>query len=532
MIIYKISTDILNRKKNFIMENFRMIDNTKIFYTGKAILIGLLVGLIVSVFRLIIEKLLFYVKSFYLFFAAEPLWLIPWGILSIIIALLIGFLIKKDPNITGSGIPQVEGQLLGEIHCNWWSVLWKKFVGGILSIGSGLFLGREGPSIQLGASIGQGISEFFQGDKMEKKVLISSGASAGLAAAFNAPIAGLLFVLEEIHHNFSPLVLLTSLASAITANFISLNFFGLKPVLYLGEVPPFPVKKYGLLILLGIFLGFFGLLYSKVLLSLPKIYGKISFLPPYFYGIIPFLFIIPIGVFFPELLGGGSEIIFSLEKTSPTLMILTGLFILRFIFSMISYGGNLPGGIFLPILSLGAILGYIYGNMVIDITKIDAIYIRSFVMFSMAGYFTAIGKAPLTAMILVTEMVGSLNHLMPLAVVSFVSYIIVDLAGADPIYEALLENMIEKKSKILKGRSEIIEIPVGAESILDGKMIREINWPAEALITSIRRGSKQIIAHGDTVMHVGDCLIVLTDEGMVNQVRQQIKHMSKDYIRG
>src|SRR5699024_892577 len=101
----------------------------------------------------------------------------------------------------------------------------------------------------------------------------------------NAPIAGLLFVLEELHHNFSPLVSLTSLASAITANFVSLNFFGLKPALYLGEVNPFPIKGYGYLILLGVFLGFLGLFYSKVLLALPSIYSKLSFLPSHLYGL-------------------------------------------------------------------------------------------------------------------------------------------------------------------------------------------------------------------------------------------------------
>ncbi|MGC2924827.1 chloride channel protein, partial [Enterococcus faecium] len=82
----------------------------------------------------------------------------------------------------------------------------------------------------------------------EEKILISSGASSGLAAAFNAPIAGLLFVLEEIHHSFSPLVWLTSFASAITANFVSLYFFGLRPVLYLGVLPSLPLKYYGSLV--------------------------------------------------------------------------------------------------------------------------------------------------------------------------------------------------------------------------------------------------------------------------------------------
>ena len=88
----------------------------------------------------------------------------------------------------------MKGKLSGEIDYNWFSVLWKKFIGGILSVGSGLFLGREGPSIQLGAAVGQGLSQFFKAPKSEEKILISSGASAGLSAAFNAPIAGLLFI--------------------------------------------------------------------------------------------------------------------------------------------------------------------------------------------------------------------------------------------------------------------------------------------------------------------------------------------------
>ncbi|MCG6527941.1 chloride channel protein, partial [Vibrio parahaemolyticus] len=145
----------------------------------------------------------------------HPDQIILWVILSIITAIIVILLVKSEPQIKGSGIPQVEGKLSGEIDYNWFSVLWKKFIGGILSVGSGLFLGREGPSIQLGAAVGQGLSQFFEAPKSEEKILISSGASAGLSAAFNAPIAGLLFILEEIHHSFSPLVWLTSFASVI-----------------------------------------------------------------------------------------------------------------------------------------------------------------------------------------------------------------------------------------------------------------------------------------------------------------------------
>lgn len=233
---------------------FKHVDKTQLYYILKGVLVGLLTGGIVSIFRLAIEKFGELTEQVYLHSQQEPLYLAFILAASIIIAIFVGFLIKSDPDIKGSGIPQVEGQLQGELTVSWFSVLWKKFIGGVLSVGSGLFLGREGPSIQLGAVVGEGTSQLLNSSSAEKKILISSGASAGLAA-FNAPIAGLLFVLEEIHHSFSPLVWLTSFTSAITANFVSLYFFGLKPVLSLGKIPSLPLKYYGFLIILGIILG-------------------------------------------------------------------------------------------------------------------------------------------------------------------------------------------------------------------------------------------------------------------------------------
>lgn len=172
-------------------------------------------------------------------------------------------MLKSEPNISGSGIPQVEGQLQGELEFHWWSILWKKFVAGIISIGPGLFLGREGPSIQLGAAVGQGVAQGFKKHGSDRRIMIAAGAAGGLAAAFNAPIAGTMFVLEEVYHNFSPLVWITSLASAVGANFISLNVFGEVPVLHLVYDRPLPVSLYWHLLLLGVLLGVLGFAYQK-----------------------------------------------------------------------------------------------------------------------------------------------------------------------------------------------------------------------------------------------------------------------------
>ena len=133
---------------------------------------------------------------------------------------------------------------------------------------------------------------------------------------------------------------------------------------------------------------------------------------------------------------------------------------------MISYGTGLPGGIFLPILSLGALLGLAYAEFLIDFLGVDPSVRVSFVFFAMAGYFAAIGKAPLTALLLVTEMVGGLNQLMPLGICTLVAYIVADFLKMDPIYEVLAERLDKEHSTDTKGERTTFEVPVMVDSPL------------------------------------------------------------------
>jgi len=499
-------------------------NDRQIRYITKGVLVGALTGVVVSLFRLGVEIILENIIHLYKFFHSEPLWLIPWIFVSIGVAIIIGLFIKSEPNIKGSGIPQVEGQVQGVVHTSWWSILWKKFVSGLLAIGFGLFLGREGPSIQLGASIGSGVSKLTKGDEIEENVLLSSGAGAGLAAAFNAPMAGLLFVLEEVHHNFSPLVAITTFASAITANFVSLTIFGLAPVLDIGAVTSLPIKYYIYLPLLGIFLGLGGWLYNKVLVDiLPKFYQLFSFIPVHYNSVIPLLLVIPIGYYLPEIIGGGSEIVVQLFEWNLSLSVLVALFIFRFVFSMVSYGASVPGGIFLPILTLGALLGALFAQFMINYFQMDAQYLTHFILFAMAGYFTAIGKAPLTAILLVTEMVGGLNQLMPLAVVSLTAYITADILDVKPIYESLLEKLLPADNNVIISKPYSFVHTVEPNSLLSGKSIQEIDWPEEVIISSMRRGNEHIVPHGQTFIHVGDHLIITCDLKKASAVRKLLK---------
>ena len=208
----------------------------------EGIAVGAAAGLVTVLFRLLLSQGDALRQALGELLTGRP-WLLPlWLVALLVLAALVTLLLRWEPLISGSGIPQVEGELQGHLSQTWWRVLLAKFVGGLLTIGAGLSLGREGPSIQLGAMAGKGVSRLCRRDVTEERMLLTCGASAGLSAAFNAPLAGVLFSLEELHKDFSTDVLLSTMSASITADFISRTLFGLGPVFSFPELSMAPSR--------------------------------------------------------------------------------------------------------------------------------------------------------------------------------------------------------------------------------------------------------------------------------------------------
>lgn len=510
----------MNKKNNTENSLFQW-DSIRIKLVIEGIAIGILTGFLIVMYRLALEEAIKLLTGIYRILSDKP-WYIPvWIIVLALIGYLIGLLVRHEPMISGSGIPQIEGVLLGKLEMKWWKVIPGKFIGGVLAIGSGLSLGREGPSIQLGAAIGQGFSKLLKRAKVEEKYLITSGASAGLAAAFNAPLAGAMFALEEVHRNFSSLVLLSSLSAALSAEYVSKRFFGLKPVLDFSKIPVLPLNYYYYIILLGIIIGCTGDIFNKTILGTQTLYNKLKWIPKKYHIILPLFISVILGFYLPQVLGGGHELILSVpEKGTYTLTMLFILLLVKFLFTMASYGSGAPGGIFLPLLSVGALIGCIYGTVLTDLFHLNQAYIITFLVLAMAGFFSAVVRAPITGVILITEMTGSFSHLLPVALASITSYIIADLLRSKPIYEALLERFLQKhtgeRTVGERKHKAILEFAVGMGSVPDGKPVRAINWPSYCLLVAIKRGAQEIIPKGDTVISAGDYLVVLTNEDKVS----------------
>lgn len=505
------------------------VDNIKRFKSVLyGVMIGIAAGLIVSLFRLGIENLS---KGFLLLakLAKHNLgFLVLLILINVLIALIGYILIQKDKNIKGSGIPQVEGLLNGELTYSWWSVLSKKFVGGILAISSGLFLGREGPSIQLGATTAQGLSKLFKQNSDDEKVLVSGGAAAGLSAAFNAPIASTLFVLEEIYHNFSTSVWIVSLSAAVSANFVSSAIFGKVPVLHMQYSHVIPLHIYPYLIGLGIILGLCGMIYEFATLHINNLYEKMSWVPNIVWITIPFMLVIPFEMYLPTIVGGGSTMVLLIAKVTPTLTILIWFLIIRFFMSILSYSTGLPGGIFLPMLSLGALIGAIYAQILISYGVLPQIYFVNFIIISMSGFFACVGKAPFTAILLITEMVGSLQNLMSLAFVTLVAYEVTDLLGGSPIYNEMLQKMLSPQKLLTSGKLTNLYFSIQVGSVMDQSAVKDINWPDGCIIRAIKRNEQYIIPDGDTVLKAGDNIELSTNYDNRGYVYSHVEKLTLD----
>lgn len=494
----------------------------------QSVLIGLAVGIIIGFFRFGIEKVTSGWLKLYKYSHQNSVWLVLIILLLILTGVITGLFVKQQPHVGGSGVPEVKLQMQGKLTLQWWPILWRKLFGGILAIGSGIFVGAEGPSVQLGSTLGQGISQYFKQNKSNTRVLIATGAASGLSAVFGAPLSGVLFVLEEVFHNFSTRVWVNALIGAITANFVTSNLFGQKPVLQLPYKHMFPLQLYWQLIILGILLGLLGYLFKKDLFKIKEIYKKIRFIPHWLHGLIPLFLLIPIMYYLPIITGPGDRLIFYLQKLidkpSWTLVgIIFGFYLLRFVFSCISYGAELPSGIFSPILTMGALIGALYGLIMFQLGLMPKYLIINLIIFAMAGYFVAIIRAPFTAIILVTEMVGSVLHLMPLAVVAVVSLLIDQFLGGKPLYDTLAKNMSLKNSSDQTAHGEDqLTIPIYENSKIANKRVREISWPEETLIKVIHRGSYDIIPDGDTEICIGDLLVFVVKQDQRGKIYDKL----------
>jgi len=373
------------------------------------------------------------------------------------------------PETPGSGVPEVEGALEGLREVRWRRVLPVKFVGGVLGLSSGLVAGREGPTIHMGAAIGAALAEWLRLDKMDLHTLLAAGAAAGLAAAFNAPLAAVLFVIEETRKQFRytfrsyVAVILASAASAFGMELVG----GTAPPLKI-DTDALPLVLLPVFMGLGVVLGGLGVAFNKCLVMAMDWRAKA-------FGRVPFLYAVIVGAavgvlwfVLPAAVGGGERLIPDMPMANLPIQILLLIAVVRFIGTMASYPVGVPAGIFAPMLTFATTVGLIFGllvemALVHSSLAVPPLIAAAFAVAAMGGLFSSTIRAPMVGVVLVVELTGAFELILPLMVTCVTSHVVAEVLGGRPIYEVLLERSTSLAGHVPTVPSTATSSPVGTD---------------------------------------------------------------------
>ena len=416
----------------------------------KALVVGIVAGLVASGFRMALH---FCEESRIRLIERLPSWeglMVAVGLGAAGSALGLWLVRRFAPEAAGSGIPDLKSVVLGQKVLNWRRVIPVKFLAGVAGIGGGLTLGREGPTVQMGGATGLMVSAWFrvkQGEG-ERKALISAGAAAGLAAAFNAPLAGLIFALEELNGNFTPVVFVASFLASVSADVVCRVVTGETPVFAMPGMPAPTLHALPVCAVLGLAAGLFGVLFNRSLLLSLDLFERLKSWPAPLTGALAGLIVGAAAWAYPAMSGSGA--LLSDRALSGDLAVKWMLLLIvgRFLLTMVSYGSGAAGGIFAPLLVLGSLGGLALGAGVHSWLPEWAANPQVFAVVGMGALFTSTVRAPLTGIVLMTELTGNYGFMLPLLVGGFVAYGVAEALGDKPIYEALRERSAGAASEL------------------------------------------------------------------------------------
>ncbi|NLY08435.1 MAG: ClC family H(+)/Cl(-) exchange transporter [Tissierellia bacterium] len=353
------------------------------------------------------------------------------------IGLLISLIIKVLPESGGSGVPLVLAEANDKADMSPWKVIVGKFLGGGLSNLSGLSLGLEGPSIQIGAVMGKAVG-FLSPNGMNKRWRLTAGAAAGMSAAFGAPITGVIFALEEMHGYFSPVLIVPCMISASIADIISKLIFGLEPVFTFKLIDRLPFNQYIWVICFAAFIGLIGVIFNHLSIIMMDLFDKLK-IPSFIKPIVACIIAVISGFYFYQLLGGGHHLLSHLPYENLSVLTIIVLLVGKIILTTIASASGAHGGIFIPILCIGGLGGALFANVLISFGLIDPNLLINFIFLGMVGIIAGVIRSPLLAIVMVTEITSSFTYVLAFTIVSVVSYVAAELTSCKPLYVALME---------------------------------------------------------------------------------------------
>lgn len=415
----------------------------------QAVMVGLISGLLVVFFKVSINKLFEFIQNFISQFDLSHKLLI-FPLITTLGGLISGVLVFKfAPETKGSGIPFVKMVMARMGNITRVRTIVVKFLAGVAGIGTGLSLGREGPSVQLGAGAGALVGKIFKMKGTDQGKLIAAGAGSAIGATFNAPIAGTIFVLEELVNKFSASLLFPVLVATVTASSVARHFLGNNPSFTIPYIThDLSFEGISVCIILGIVAGFLGVAFAKIIYKNNEFFEKMDKIPNWLKPAIAGFGIGVIGIFIPYVLGSGNLSVDLLLQHKLALSVVVLVFAVKFFVTPFCFGSGAAGGIFLPMLMLGSFLGYI----VASIFNMFGFHVDVVVMamIGMGAFLASVARTPITAVVMVFEMTAGYTHILPIMLSAAIADLIAEKLNHRPIYASLIVNQVKsQEAKLL-----------------------------------------------------------------------------------
>lgn len=353
----------------------------------------------------------------------------------IVFSLIIAAMLKDEPSVGGSGIADVKTYVKEPKKINHRKRFFYKYFASIMALGSGLTVGRVGPSVHFGAMIAIELGERYKMKRESKIYLTLAGIAAGLASIFHAPLAGIVFVLEVMTDDASENVLTVLLSSVASAYFFTSLFTG-GVSFPLQKLEYLPLSYYHLLFILIIFSVVFAKIFSSLLLRTFSIMKKIPLKDEYL-PMIPFLLTGVLYFVNENYVGLKLDFLLNLQDNG-ILKIILFYFLIKLFLTLLTFGSRVPGGLFFPVIFLGAVAGILVFKSSEFIFALDPVYLPNFIALGIVAFLTAVYKTPLMATVLIIELTGSFMHLAPVLIVALFVQMGTDYLDLDPVDNLLI----------------------------------------------------------------------------------------------
>jgi CIC family chloride channel protein len=371
-----------------------------------------------------------------------PGWLVPIAAAAAG-ATLSALVVRWMPLAAGSGIQHVEAVYRGAAAPPLLRLLPAKFVGGVLAIGSGLVLGREGPTVHMGAAIGAEAARRVRLPDSEIRMLQTALGGAGLALAFNAPIGGALFTLEEVTKSFRLQTVLATVFATATAVGCSRLILGNHPDFHVEPVASPALAWLPLFVIFGLLTGCLGVLYNRLVLGFVDHVKLLPTVPAVAKAAVIGALIGLVMFIHPLATGGGDTLTqMILGGDSMVLSVVAGFLALRFIAGPLSYAAAVPGGLFAPLLAVGTLWGVLF------VGGFNAVWPGNhtslavpMAIVGMAAFFGATVRAPVTGIVIVIEMTATTSVAVPMLAATAAAVLAAELLRSPPIYDSLRRRM-------------------------------------------------------------------------------------------